>query len=75
MTKQKKDFKLYQELMKQKFDLEDKIKVTGHDIWLKKNEKLKCHKQLGLVEDQVREFFQRKRIEFEDEDETNNITH
>lgn len=54
--------------MKQKFDLEDNIKIIGHDIWIKGREKLKAHQQLRIVEDQVRNFFNRKRIEFEEEE-------
>ena len=65
----KKDFNEYQKLMKDKFDLEDKIKTIGHDRWLKKNQLIQAGRQLALVEDQLRLFFDRKRLEFEEEDE------
>jgi hypothetical protein len=65
----KKEFNEYQNLMKQKFDLEDKMKTIGHDIWLKKNENIQAGKQLALVEDQLRLFFDRKRLEFDEEED------
>jgi len=62
----KKDINYYQELMKSKFDWEDKIVKIANEIWKKKNEKLKAIQQLRLTEDQLRLFFKRKRIELEE---------
>lgn len=54
----KKELEYYQNLMKQKFDWEDKIVTIGNEIWKKSNEKLKSIHQLRL-------FFKRERIEIE----------
>ena len=64
----KKDFNYYQELMKGKFDWEDKIITISNEIWKKKNEKLKAAQQLRLTEDQLRLFFKRKRVELEEKE-------
>lgn len=69
MSKSKKNFKEYEEINKQKFDLEDKIDTIGHEIWLKNNEKTKAAQQLRIIEDQLRSFFGRIRLEFKEDDE------
>jgi len=69
----KKDFNEYQNLMHQKFNWEDKIATINNLIWRKKNEKLKASQQLRLVEDGLRVFFKRKRIELEEKSESSNI--
>ena len=66
--KEKKDFEYHQSLMKQKFDLEDKQKIIGHKIWELRNENIQAGKQLALVEHQIRDFYGRKRIEFDEEE-------
>lgn len=70
MAKSKKDFNEYQNLMNQKFDWEDKkVKIFQKIIKLK-NEDLHCSQQLRLIEDQLRLFFNRKRIEIKEEEES-----
>jgi len=63
----KKDFNEYQRITKQKFDLEDKITTIRHNVWEEKNEVLQTLRQLRLVEDQLRLFFNRQRLEFKEE--------
>ena len=62
----KKDFNEYQRITKQKFDLEDKITTIRHNMWEEKNEVLQTLMQLRLVEDQLRAFFNRQRLEFKE---------
>lgn len=63
----KKDFNDYQNLMNQKFDWEDRKVKIFQEIRKLKNEDLHCSQQLRLVEDQLRLFFKRKRLEIEEE--------
>ena len=70
MSKTKKGFDEYQALMKQKFDWEDKKVKVFQDIRKLKNEDLHCSQQLRLVEDQLRLFFNRKRIEIQEKEES-----
>ena len=71
MGKSKKDFNEYENLMKQKFDWEDKKVKIFQEITKLKNENLHCGQQLRLVEDQLRLFFNRARLEIKEEEETN----
>ena len=59
----KQDFKYYSTLMKSKFDLEDRMDRIHNERWKLNNENTKCGQQLRLVEDQLRNMFQRFRIE------------
>ncbi len=69
MDKQpKKDFRYYQTLMKNKFDLEDRMAKIHNERWKLNNENIKCEQQLRLVEDQLRGMFQRIRIETKKDD-------
>ena len=70
-TKSKKDFKYHQSLMNQKFDWEDKKVKIANQIFKLRNENLHCCQQLRLTEDQIRMFFNRKRIEVEEEESPN----
>ena len=66
----KKNFEEYQTLMKQKFDLEDRMAKIFNERWKLNKENTKCGQQLGLVEDQLRNMFDRFRIELKsDKDE------
>ena len=60
-----KDFDLYQKLMKQKFDLEDRMAKIGNERWRLNNENTKCGGQLRIVEDELRVLFDRMRVEME----------
>ena len=66
----KKDFDEYQRITKQKFDLEDKITTIRHNVWEERNEVLQTLRQLRLVEDQLRIFFNRERLEFKEDKES-----
>jgi len=73
MTKEKpsrKGFEDYQSLMKQKFDLEDRMDTIANEKWKLNNENTKCGQQLRVVEDQIRDMFNRMRIELKKEEET-----
>lgn len=59
----KKCFGDYQNLMKQKFDLEDRMDTIANERWKLNNENTKCGQQLRIVEDQIRDMFNRIRIE------------
>ncbi len=59
----KKTFNEYSKLMRQKFDLEDKMAKIFNERWKLNNENIQCSKQLRLVEDQIRLMFSRIRIE------------
>lgn len=63
----KNDIEHYQILMNQKFDWEDRKIRIFQDIRKLKNEDLHCSQQLRLVEDGLRIFFKRKRIEIKEE--------
>ncbi len=63
----KKDFKTYETLMKQKFDLEDRMAKIFNERWKLNKENTKCGMQLKLVEDQVRSMFNRFRIELKED--------
>ena len=65
MSKSKKDFEEYQDLMKDKFDLEDRMAKITNERWRLNNENTKCGQQLRIVEDQLRGIFNRIRIELE----------
>ena len=67
----KKDFNEYQKLMEQKFNWEDRKVNIFQEIRKLKNEDLHCSQQLRIVEDQLRLFFNRKRLEKEEEIQTN----
>ncbi len=65
----------YQKLMEQQFNLEDKIKGLGHEQWKLKNKVIELglkkgenQRQLSLVKDQVRVFFGRKILKFEEKE-------
>ena len=74
------NFKEHQKLMEQKWNLEDKVKELGHEQWKLKNKVIELglkkgenQRQLGLIEDQLRVFFNRKIINLEEgEDEKRN---
>ena len=70
MSKSKKDFNEYQKLMKNKFDLEDRMAHIGNEKWKLNNENTQCGQQLRLVEDQVRQMFNRIRVKQEGEDKS-----
>ena len=61
----KEELELYPKLMKQKFDLEDRMAKIGNERWRLNNENTKCGQQLRLVEDELRVLFDRMRIEME----------
>ena len=67
MPKSKKDFNEYSSLMKQKFDIEDRMAKIGNEKWKLNNENVRCGQQLKLVEDQIRLMFNRMRVENEEE--------
>ena len=54
-------------LIEEKHNLENKMAKIGHDIWLKKNEKIKAGRQLALVETQLRLSFNRPRLVFKED--------
>lgn len=56
--------------MKQKFDLEDRMDTIANEKWKLNNENTKCGQQLRVVEDQIRDMFNRMRIELKKEEET-----
>ena len=60
-----KELELYPQLMKQKFDLEDRMAKIGNERWRLNNENTKCGQQLRLVEDELRVLFDRMRVELE----------
>jgi len=60
MLKEKKD---YDFLMKQKFDIEDRQAKIYNERWKLNNENTKLGQQLRLVEDQLRDLFNRVRVE------------
>lgn len=64
----KKDFKDFENLMKNKHDLEDRMAKIFNEKWKLNNENTKCGLQLRLVEDQVRSIFGRFRIELKKEE-------
>ena len=64
----KKTFNEYSKLMKQKFDIEDRMAKIFNESWKLNNESTQCSKQLRLVEDQIRLMFDRIRIEKEEEE-------
>ncbi len=69
MTKNsKKDFDHYETLMKHKFDLEDRMAKIHNERWKLNNENLKKGQQLRLVEDQLRNMFDRFRVEMKKEE-------
>ena len=73
------NFKEHQKLMEQKWNLEDKVKELGHEQWKLKNKVIELglkkgenKRQLALIEDQLRVFFNRKIINLEEgEGDTN----
>jgi len=62
MSKSKQDFNEYRTLMKNKFDIEDRMAKIHNERWKLNNENTKCGQQLRLVEDQIRSLFSRVRI-------------
>ncbi len=62
----KKDFNEYQKLMKNKFDLEDRMAKIANERWKLNNENTGCGKQLRVVEDQIRIMFDRIRVKEND---------
>jgi len=54
-------------LMKNKFDIEDRIAKIFNEKYKLNNENLKCSQQLRLVEDQLRSMFSRIRIELKED--------
>ena len=64
----KKNLNKYENLMKQKFDLQDRMANIFNERWKLNNENTKCSKQLALVEDQVRTIFNRFRVELKKDD-------
>ena len=69
MNKSKKDFKDYERITLQKFDWEDKKAKIFNKIQELRREDLHCSQQLRIVEDQLRLFFGRIRIELKKDDE------
>ncbi len=67
MANPKKGLDEYTKLMKQKFDLEDRMARIGNLKWKLNNENVQCGQQLKLVEDQVRLMFNRMRVENEED--------
>ena len=63
MANNKKSLEDWQILMKQKHDWEDRMDNIANEKWRLNNENTKCGQQLRLVEDQLRMFFDRKRVE------------
>ncbi len=66
----KKDFNEYENLMRNKFDIEDRIAKIHNEKWKLNNENVKCGLQLRLVEDQIRSMFNRFRIEIKKDKES-----
>ena len=64
----KKDFNQYETLMKHKFDIEDRMVKIANEKWKLNNENMKCGRQLRLVEDQVRNMFNRFRVKLKEEE-------
>ncbi len=69
----KKDFKHHQNLMQQKWDAEDNIKKNNHKIWELKNDNLKQAHKLSMVEDQLRVFFDRLILNFDEKEVEKNV--
>ena len=72
----KKTLNEYQKLMDQKFNLEDNMKIIFQEQRKLKNKVIELglergdkQRQLSLVEDQIRVFFERKILKFEEEKE------
>ena len=60
-------FNQYEKLMKQKYDLEDRMDKIYNEKWKLNNENTKCGQQLRLVEDQIRLMFHRMRVKLKEE--------
>lgn len=68
MKNTKKDYEVYQNLMSNKFDLEDRMAKIFNERWKLNNENTQCARQLRLTEDELRLFFKRKRIELKEDE-------
>ncbi len=65
----KKNLSEYETIMKHKFDIEDRMAKIHNERWKLNNENTKLGQQLRLVEDQVRDMFNRFRIELKKDKE------
>lgn len=74
MKNGKDNFNRYQELMREKFDLEDRVKKNNHRKWELNCENVQLGRQKTLVEHQLRNLLGRKIIEFEDNGNGNKTT-
>ena len=66
---QKKDKSDYDFLMKQEFDIEDRMAHIYNERWKLNNENTKLSLKLILVKDQIRSLFGRFRIELKKDKE------